>query len=63
MAPIINRGLPRILRSGYVTKGQGEPNKICQRIYQVERSGATGPPRATAIGGPAGRSPPVYEEA
>jgi hypothetical protein len=35
MAPIINRGLPRILRSGYVTKGQGEPNKICQRIYQV----------------------------
>jgi hypothetical protein len=54
MAPIINRGLPRILRSGYVTKWQGEPNKICQRIY-----GATGPPRAMAMGGPAGRSPPV----
>src|SRR5437773_2256042 len=30
------------------------------RARPPERSGASGPPRATAMGGPAGRSPPVY---
>jgi hypothetical protein len=54
MAPIINRGLPRILRSGYVTKRQGEPNKIRQKEW-LRRVRA---PASDGDGGSGGAKPP-----
>ena len=39
MAPIINRGLPRILRSGYVTTMQAEPNRCARALVRERASG------------------------